>query len=89
MSRFENERERMVQTQIAARGVRGPAVLDAMRAVPRELFLPAHLTGVQLILPKDMILSDVAASVREVVAAELERLPEFRAALARGEYPVC
>ncbi len=43
MSRFENERKRMVQTQIAARGVRDPAVLDAMRAVPRELFLPAHL----------------------------------------------
>ena len=46
-------------------------------------------TGVQLILPDGMILSDVAASVREVVQTELARLPEFRAELARGEYPVC
>ena len=46
-------------------------------------------TGVQLILPEGMILSDVAASVREVVQTELARLPEFRAELARGEYPVC
>ena len=46
-------------------------------------------TGVQLILPEGMILSDVAASVREVVQTELARLPEFRAELARGEYLVC
>lgn len=46
-------------------------------------------TGVQLILPDGMSLSDVAASVREVVQTELARLPEFRAELARGEYPVC
>ncbi len=37
------EREKMVRSQIAARGVRDPAVLDAMRAVPREAFLPAEL----------------------------------------------
>src|SRR5208282_236884 len=35
-----NERLRMVRDQIAARGVRNPAVLDAMRRVPREAFLP-------------------------------------------------
>jgi protein-L-isoaspartate(D-aspartate) O-methyltransferase len=33
-------RERMVTTQIAARGVRDPAVLAAMRSVPREQFVP-------------------------------------------------
>lgn len=33
----------MVETQIAARGVRNPAVLEAMRRVPRERFVPAHL----------------------------------------------
>ncbi len=37
------ERERMVRTQIAARGVRDRAVLEAMRSVPREAFLPAGL----------------------------------------------
>jgi protein-L-isoaspartate(D-aspartate) O-methyltransferase len=35
-----NERLRMVNDQIAARGVRNPAVLEAMRRVPREAFLP-------------------------------------------------
>ncbi len=36
-------RERMVRTQIAARGVQDPAVLEAMRSVPREAFLPPEL----------------------------------------------
>jgi len=33
-------RERMVAEQIASRGVRDPAVLSAMRSVPRHLFVP-------------------------------------------------
>ena len=39
--KFAREREQMVQRQIAARGVRNPQVLDAMRSVPRHLFVPA------------------------------------------------
>jgi protein-L-isoaspartate(D-aspartate) O-methyltransferase len=35
-----NERRRMVETQIRARGVSDPAVLAAMEAVPRHLFVP-------------------------------------------------
>lgn len=35
------ERERMVVEQIAARGVANKAVLEAMRRVPREVFVPA------------------------------------------------
>jgi protein-L-isoaspartate(D-aspartate) O-methyltransferase len=43
MSRlFQAERDRMVEEQIVARGVRSPEVLRAMRRVPREAFLPAH-----------------------------------------------
>jgi protein-L-isoaspartate(D-aspartate) O-methyltransferase len=34
------ERLAMVETQIAARGVRDPRVLDAMRTVPRHWFVP-------------------------------------------------
>jgi protein-L-isoaspartate(D-aspartate) O-methyltransferase len=34
------KRTRMVETQIAARGVKNPRVLDAMRSVPRHLFVP-------------------------------------------------
>jgi protein-L-isoaspartate(D-aspartate) O-methyltransferase len=36
-------RREMVENSIAARGVRSQRVLDAMRAVPREAFLPGHL----------------------------------------------
>ena len=35
-----NEREEMVTRQIAARGVRDERVLDALRRIPRERFLP-------------------------------------------------
>lgn len=42
-TRYAAARERMVAEQIAARGVTDPAVLRAMRLVPRELFVPrAH-----------------------------------------------
>lgn len=37
------ERVRMVETQIASRGIRDDAVLAAMREVPRERFLPPRL----------------------------------------------
>ena len=47
--RFEREEnhgapnERMIRDQIIARGVRDPRVLDAIRAVPRERFVPPNL----------------------------------------------
>lgn len=37
---FTQQREEMVQRQIAGRGVRDPRVLDAMRRVRREAFVP-------------------------------------------------
>jgi protein-L-isoaspartate(D-aspartate) O-methyltransferase len=40
MSDYLQLRRRMVDHQIEARGVRSQKVLDAMRSVPRELFLP-------------------------------------------------
>jgi protein-L-isoaspartate(D-aspartate) O-methyltransferase len=40
---LNQDRERMVATQIEARGITDPLVLDAMRTVPRERFLPASL----------------------------------------------
>jgi protein-L-isoaspartate(D-aspartate) O-methyltransferase len=36
---FPAQRERMVERQVAARGVNDPRVLDAMREVPREMFV--------------------------------------------------
>lgn len=43
MTDFAALRERMVQEQIARRGIADPAILDAFRAVPREEFVPADL----------------------------------------------
>ena len=40
---FQALRERMVETQIRARDVQNPAVLQAMRRVPRHLFVPDDL----------------------------------------------
>jgi len=40
---FERKRDRMVATQIESRGIRTPRTLAAMRAIPRERFLPAEL----------------------------------------------
>lgn len=43
MDDSNSKREDMVRYQIAARGVRSEPVLDAMRTVPREEFLPENL----------------------------------------------
>ena len=40
---FKQERERMVQTQIEARGVKDEKVLKAMREVPRHLFVQEQM----------------------------------------------
>src|SRR5271166_569864 len=40
---FAELRQRMVEHQLVGRGVRSQRVLDAMRAVPREAFLPGPL----------------------------------------------
>ena len=37
---YEPKRLEMVERQIAARGVKDPRVLEAMRAIPRHLFVP-------------------------------------------------
>jgi len=41
---FPSLRAEMVERNIIARGVRDQLVLDAMRKVPRELFLPKNLS---------------------------------------------
>ncbi|NJL29412.1 MAG: protein-L-isoaspartate(D-aspartate) O-methyltransferase [Thermoanaerobaculia bacterium] len=40
---YEYQRRRMVDTAIAARGVKDPRVLEAMRTIPRHLFVREHL----------------------------------------------
>ena len=41
--RFEDERRRMVDSQIAARGVTDPRVLEVMREIPRHEFVPLEM----------------------------------------------
>jgi protein-L-isoaspartate(D-aspartate) O-methyltransferase len=43
MKNLANERKRFVAKQIESRGVRDSLVLDAMRKVPREVFVPKEL----------------------------------------------
>ncbi|HYH08631.1 MAG TPA: protein-L-isoaspartate(D-aspartate) O-methyltransferase [Thermoanaerobaculia bacterium] len=40
---MSHSNERMIRDQIAARGVTDPRVLDALRSVPRDLFVPPNL----------------------------------------------
>ncbi|MGJ3241659.1 MAG: protein-L-isoaspartate(D-aspartate) O-methyltransferase [Opitutales bacterium] len=40
---YQKERERLVREEIRARGIRDSEVLDAMRSVPRHLFVPGNL----------------------------------------------
>jgi len=45
MDAWTARRERMVDSQIESRGVADPLVLEAMRSVPRHLFVPADLVS--------------------------------------------
>ena len=39
-----DKRHRMVDTQIRARGIQNAAILEAMRRVPRDAFVPPNLS---------------------------------------------
>ena len=39
MDNFEELRNKMVETQLVTRGIKSQAVLDAMRKVPRHLYV--------------------------------------------------
>ena len=41
-ARFSHARRAMVRDQIQARGVRDEGVLEALRTLPREFFVPAQ-----------------------------------------------
>jgi protein-L-isoaspartate(D-aspartate) O-methyltransferase len=45
MTEYEKERQRMVERQIAARGVRDKLILEAMRSVPRHEFVSPSQWG--------------------------------------------
>jgi S-adenosylmethionine synthetase len=45
--------------------------------------------SVQVVLPEGRALAEVEGPIRDVVEAEVGRLPEFRSELIRGLHPVC
>jgi hypothetical protein len=44
---------------------------------------------VQLVVADGVALEDIERRVREIVEAELARLPAFRSELILGQHPVC
>jgi protein-L-isoaspartate(D-aspartate) O-methyltransferase len=79
-SDFARLRDLMVEHQIAGRGVRSQLVLDAMRAVPREVFLPENLREFAYEDSPLPIEEDQTISQPYIVAMMIEAL-----ALAGGE----
>lgn len=74
---YARERERMVTRQIANRGVRDPAVLAAMRAVPRELFVPeayraSAYDDTPLPIPADQTISQPYVVAYMIAALDLK-----------------
>lgn len=45
LKNFAQQREEMIQKQLLGRGISDEAVIEAMRKVPRHLFVPEHLRG--------------------------------------------
>jgi protein-L-isoaspartate(D-aspartate) O-methyltransferase len=78
MTDFAKAREKMVERQIAARGIHDERVLEAMRTVPREAFVPEHLREFAfedspLPIEADQTISQPYIVALMLEAAELER----------------
>ncbi len=72
---FDQARKNMVEGQVRPNGVTLPALLDILRAVPRERFVPQHLQSVAYVdediplgngryLPEPMVLARLAQAAR-------------------------
>jgi len=78
---FAHLRQLMVDRQIASRGVRSPQVLDAMRTVPREAFLPENLwefayEDAPLPIEEDQTISQPCIVAMMLQTAQLKGLPD-------------
>ncbi len=77
MTDFAAAREKMVERQIAARGIHDGRILDAFRKVPREAFVPEHLhefayEDSPLPIESDQTISQPYIVALMIEAAELE-----------------
>ena len=70
---------------------RCPALLEVYVHLSARIGEPVDTpwTGVQIVLPPGMGIADVEGMIRDVVEAEVARMPHFREELIRGEHPVC
>ena len=72
----------MVRDQVAARGIRDAALLDTMRKVPREFFVPPHLAEFAYLDTPLPIESGQTISQPYIVALMIEAVtprPSYRA----------
>ncbi len=74
---FTRQRQAMVERQIKRRGIRDPALLDAMREVPRELFVlekyrPAAYDDAPLPIPANQTISQPYVVALMIRALNLE-----------------
>jgi protein-L-isoaspartate(D-aspartate) O-methyltransferase len=77
MTDYTHARLNMVENQLRPSEVTDSRVLDAMREVPRELFLPKHLRGIayadeDIVVPGDGHLMEPLVFARMLQAAEIK-----------------
>lgn len=77
MENFDDARNRMVERQLRARGIRDTRVLEAMRAVPRHRFVPDALaefaySDTPLPIGEEQTISQPAVVARMIEAAEIK-----------------
>jgi len=73
---YEQARHNMVECQIRTVRVTDAAVIDALRAVPREAFLPAHLKAIAYV-DDDLRLNDERFMMDPMVLARLLQAAEI------------
>src|SRR5690242_17342594 len=75
---FEDARNRMVDSQIRPNKVVDPRIIAAMRRIPRERFLPAHLATLAY-LDEDVALGGGRCLMEPMVIARLVQLTAVQA----------
>lgn len=79
----------MVERQLVARGIRDQAVLEAMREVPREWFLPERLAEFAYADSPLPIAEDQTISQPYIVALMTEALEHSEVASTGGRHRRC
>src|SRR5450432_3771002 len=76
MNEYQSVRLNMVESQVRPNKVTDPAILDALLAVPRELFVPASLRGIAYV-DEDVPLGNGRYLMEPMVFARLLQFAEI------------